>query len=232
MEAVPSSADRESGHNGGGSTQQPRATAQGKRMARGLKQPLELPRDCANTKFYSGEAHGELELAEAWWSGESHDGADGAGGAWLDPWVSLRQWQRTRLPIVVTYVRLARGWVPWTIAMESALLPGQWGLWAAFTMQSGEIIGWMRDGLVCGWFKGDGDPNLRAERASKAAGMSCMSWTGMEAWSCATARVRGGADQDAQMTRATYGAARTRGCWPMALSWSARSLRYERCGPT
>ena len=78
--------------------------------------------------------------------------------------MSLRQRQRTRLPIIVTYVRLARGWVPWKIAMESALLPGQWGLWAAFTMHSGEIVGWMRDGLVCGWFKGDGDPNLRAER--------------------------------------------------------------------
>ena len=119
--------------------------------------------------------------------------------------------------------------------MESALLPGQWGVWAAFTMQSGEIIGWMRDGLVCGWFKGDGDPNLRAERERRGGDelyVSCMSWTGMEAWSCATARVRGGAGHGAQMTRATCDAARTRGCWLMALLWSARSLRYGRCGPT
>lgn len=85
MEAVPSSADRESGRNGSGSTQQPLATALGKRPVRGHRQPLELPRDCASTKFYSGEAHGDLELAEAWWSGESHAGADGACGAWLDP---------------------------------------------------------------------------------------------------------------------------------------------------
>ena len=164
MEAVPPPADRASDRSGGGTTQQSRASERGKRPARGLNQPLELPSDSASIKFYSGETHGGLELAEVWWSGEAHASADRASGAWADSWVSSRQRRRTRLPIVITYVRLARGWVPWTVAMESALLPGQWGLWAAFTMQSGEIIGWMRDGLVCGWFESDDDPDLRAER--------------------------------------------------------------------
>ena len=100
-------------------------------------------------------------MAEVQWQpGDEH-------GGWLDQWVSPQQRRQTRVPIIVTYVRLSRGWVPWTIAMESALLPGQWGLFAAFHMAGGEIVGWMRDGLLCGLFESDDDPALRKERVDR-----------------------------------------------------------------
>ena len=114
-------------------------------------------------RYYSGERHGNVELAEVEWRPGDAD------GDWLDLWVAPQRRRQTSVPIIVTYVRLSRGWVPWTVAMESALLPGQWGLFAAFRMPIGEIVGWMQDGLLCGLFRSDNDPALMTERASRTS---------------------------------------------------------------
>jgi len=135
-----------------------------KRPRRGERQRAELPAEATRRRHFAGAQHGGLDIAEVEWRpGEAEVG-------WLSRWRSAEQLARTSMPVIVTYVLLAEGWVPWTVARESALIPGQWGLWAARPLASGDIVAWMLDGTLCGLFASDRDPALTAARVRQGGG--------------------------------------------------------------
>ena len=56
------------------------------------------------------------------------------------------------------------------VARESELIPAQWGLWAARPLAGGDIVAWMLDGTLCGFFASDRDPALTAARVRQGGG--------------------------------------------------------------
>lgn len=105
----------------------------------------ELPK-APRCAVFQGKKHGNNKLAECKW--EVSDGVD--AGAFLDRWVGAEERAQSRLPIVLTLVKFPDGWVPWTLAMESCLLPGQLGLFGARRLETGDIVSWMLDGRRVG----------------------------------------------------------------------------------
>lgn len=96
--------------------------------------------------IFQGKQHGNNLLAECRW--EAGDGA--AAGAFLDRWVGPQEREACGGPIILTLVKLGAGWAPWTLAMESSLLPGQMGLFAARKLGPHDVVAWMRDGIRVG----------------------------------------------------------------------------------
>ena len=91
-----------------------------------------------------------IRIAECRW--QPSEGSD--DGRWLDPWISDSQRRATSADtvVIVTFVDVCGKWRPWTIACESACLPGEMGLFAAAPLDGGQLIGYMRDGAHLGVF--------------------------------------------------------------------------------
>ena len=140
------------------------AAGAAKRPRRGEGRRAELPVAAVRRRYFTGVQHGGLDIAELEWR------PGDAETEWLARWRSAAQLARASMPVIVTYVLLAKGWEPWTVAMESALIPAQWGLWAARPLVGGDIIAWMLDGTLCGLFASDSDPALAAARVRQGGG--------------------------------------------------------------
>ena len=109
----------------------------------------DLPTTATPPIFYSGKLHGNVRLCECWW--QPADGV--AAGAFLDSWVSPQE--RTELAatgfaVVLTLVDLGGSWVPLTIVTRSAMLPDEYGAFAARDVEGGEVIGAVLDGRKLG----------------------------------------------------------------------------------
>ena len=132
--------------------------------------PHATRRECADSsstvrrRYFAGAQRGGLDIAELEWP------PGDAETEWLVRWRSAAQLARASMPVIITYVLLAEGWVPWTVATESALIPAWWGLWAARSLAGGDIIARMLDGALCGLFTSDRDPALAATRVRQGGG--------------------------------------------------------------
>ena len=132
--------------------------------------PHATRRECADSsstvrrRYFAGAQRGGLDIAELEWP------PGDAETEWLVRWRSAAQLARASMQVIITYVLLAEGWVPWTVATESALIPAWWGLWAARSLAGGDIIARMLDGALCGLFTSDRDPALAATRVRQGGG--------------------------------------------------------------
>ena len=94
--------------------------------------------------MYDGPEMLGYRIAECAWS--PRDGV--AAGRWLRPWFTRQQLLDSPLTIIVTFFDDGARWHAWTIACESTLLPGQYGLFPARDFDETETLGIMRDGLI------------------------------------------------------------------------------------
>ena len=100
-------------------TEPPLTPAPSSRPSRATR-AVDLP-PCPRRRLYSGKLHGDRHLAECEWA--PSDGLDAA--AFLSPWLSRSELSAASLPIIVTYAKVGAVWRPYTIAAESAVLPGE-----------------------------------------------------------------------------------------------------------
>ena len=99
--------------------------------------------DAPSYTFYAGDQHGDCRLVELTWRAWMRV----ERGAFADKWISSAE--RAALPahlgVIVTYVDVCGRWVPMTVATASAILPNEWGYFAARKLGGGECIGFMMD---------------------------------------------------------------------------------------
>lgn len=103
-----------------------------------------LPVPTTRWRVYQDSSTAGHRIAECTWL--PSDGAD--AGRWLLQWVRTDELRCATLNVIVTFFDDEGTWVPWTIARESLLLPGQYGLFAARDFSVGGTIGFMRDGIL------------------------------------------------------------------------------------
>ena len=103
-----------------------------------------LPVPATRRRVYQDSTTDGHRIAECTWL--PSDGAD--AGHWLLRWLRTQDLRDATLNVIVTFFDDCGTWVPWTIACESLLLPGQYGLFAACDFGVGETIGFMRDGIL------------------------------------------------------------------------------------
>ena len=82
-------------------------------------------------------------------------------GQWLLTWLSSDELAAATMNVIVTFEDVNGTWQPLTIACESLLVPGQYGLFAARDFSGGETVGVMRDGAI-GTYRAGSDA-LRGE---------------------------------------------------------------------
>jgi len=98
----------------------------------------------ARQQLYQDDTTHQYRIAECTWF--PSDGVD--AGQWLLRWLTDDELQDTTLPVIVTFFDAGGVWHAWTIACESLLLPGQYGLYAARDFIGAEVVGIMRDGFL------------------------------------------------------------------------------------
>ena len=110
--------------------------------------PSELPVPATHRRIHQDSSTAGHRIAECTWL--PSDGV--AAGSWLLTWFQTEELQayaqQAALNVVVTFFDDDGVWRPWTIARESLLVPGQYGLFAARDFSGGETIGFMRDGTL------------------------------------------------------------------------------------
>ena len=105
---------------------------------------LDLPVPVARQQLYQDDTTHQYRIAECTWF--PSDGVD--AGQWLLRWLTDDELQDATLPVIVTFFDAGGVWHAWTIACESLLLPGQYGLYAARDFIGAEVVGIMRDGFL------------------------------------------------------------------------------------